>query len=215
MRCPGREPWRRTVPAMGEQYHLDPATYEAVITREVPAYDRLQAAVASAVGGLEVADALELGIGTGRTATAVRPVLPGARLVALDASVEMLSYARAAHPDVDLRVARIEDDLPAGPFDLVYSALAVHHLDGAGKADLFRRVAAVLRRGGRFVLGDVVVPEDPDDAVTPLDATEDRPSAITAQLTWLTDAGFTPHLFWRERDLAVLVGDVLVGDLLA
>jgi hypothetical protein len=35
------------------------------------------------------------------------------------------------------------------------------------KADLFARIAARLRPGGRFVLGDVVVPEDPADVVTP------------------------------------------------
>jgi len=33
----------------------------------------------------------------------------------------------------------------------------VHHLDAGEKADLFRRVAAALEPGGRFVLGDVVV----------------------------------------------------------
>jgi tRNA (cmo5U34)-methyltransferase len=192
---------------MGEQFHSDPATYESLIAREVPAYDRLQAAVASAARGLEATDALELGIGTGRTATAVRSVVPGARLVAIDASAEMLSHARSAHPDADLRVSRLEDDLPAGPFDLVYSALAVHHLDGPAKADLFRRVAEALRPTGRFVLGDVIVPADPDDAVTPLDPAEDRPSTVAAQLTWLAEAGFTSHLAWQEHDLVVLVGD--------
>lgn len=194
--------------AMGEQFHLDPVTYEAMMAREVPAYDRLQAAVASAAVGPEMASALELGIGTGRTATAMRRILPGARLVAIDANAQMLLHAGSSHPDAELRVARIEDELPMGPFDLVYSALAVHHLHDVAKADLFRRVAAVLRPGGRFVLGDVVVPDDPGDAVTPLDAVEDRPSTIAAQRTWLSDAGFTHHLAWRERDLAVLVGDL-------
>ena len=192
---------------MGQQFHFDPGTYETLIAREVPAYERLQAAVASA-SRLEVTDALELGIGTGRTATAVRSVIPGARLVAIDASAEMLSYGRLAHPDADLRVARLEDELPAGPFDLVYSALAVHHLEDWAKADLFRRVAAVLGPGGRFVLGDVIVPEDPRDAVTPLDGKDDRPSTIADQLTWLAEGGFTHHLAWQVRDLAVLVGDL-------
>jgi hypothetical protein len=40
----------------------------------------------------------------------------------------------------------------------MFSVLAAHHLGGPGKADLFRRVAAGLAPGGRFVLGDVVVP---------------------------------------------------------
>lgn len=193
---------------MGEQFHFDPATYEATIASEVPAYDRLQTAMASAAGGVQVADALELGIGTGRTATALTSVLAGARLVAIDASSEMLAYARAVHPDCDLRVARLEDELPPGPFDIVYSALAVHHLDDAGKADLFQRVAAALRPGGRFVLGDVIVPDNRRDAVTPLDEMEDRPSTVAAQLRWLEEAGLAPHLAWQERDLVVLVGDL-------
>lgn len=49
------------------------------------------------------------------------------------------------------------------------SVLAIHHLDGGGKADLFRRVVSVLAPNGRLVLGDVVVPEDPADAITPVD----------------------------------------------
>ncbi len=51
--------------------------------------------------------------------------------------------------------------------NLVVSVPAVHHLDGPGKADLFRRVAAVVGPPGRFVLSDVVVPEDAADTVTP------------------------------------------------
>jgi tRNA (cmo5U34)-methyltransferase len=88
----------------------------------------------------------------------------------------------------------------------VFSALAVHHLDGAEKADLFARASAVLAPGGRFVLGDLVVPDDPADVVTPIDGTFDQPSTIEEQLGWLADAGLTPTLAWRERDLAVLVG---------
>jgi SAM-dependent methyltransferase len=82
-------------------------------------------------------------------------------------------------------VGRLEDRLPDGSFDLVVSALAVHHLDAAAKADLFVRVADQLRPGGRFVLGDVVVPDDPADAVTPIDGWYDKPSTVADQLRWL------------------------------
>lgn len=122
----------------------------------------------------------------------------------------MLEHARRALPSADLRVARLEDPLPDGPFDLVISALAVHHLDGPGKADVFRRVAHVLRLGGRFVLGDVVVPEDPADAITPIDGEHDKPSSAVDQLRWMQDAGFVSHVAWASHDLAVLVGDVTV-----
>ena len=118
-------------------------------------------------------------------------------------------YATAGTHDVadpvrDLAV-RERDDVAAGPFDVVVSALAVHHLDRAGKADLFRRVAGVLAPGGRFVLGDVIEPVDPADVVTPIDGVFDQPSPIADQLRWLADAGFDAEAVWVERDLAVLV----------
>jgi tRNA (cmo5U34)-methyltransferase len=192
----------------GEQYHFHPDHYEAMVIEEVPAYHRLQAAVAEAASARPAASVLELGTGTGVTARHVLDALPGARLVGVDESPEMLAVARAALPSAaDLCVGRLQDPLPPGPFDLVVSALAVHHLDGPGKADLFRRVAAVLNPAGRFVLGDVIVPEDPADVVTPVDGMYDQPSSVPDLLAWLTDAGLAAETVWVERDLAVLVGD--------
>jgi tRNA (cmo5U34)-methyltransferase len=121
----------------------------------------------------------------------------------------MLAAARSAlgASAAIIVVAGPEDPLPAGPFDLVVSALAVHHLAGRAKADLFARVAGVLAPGGRFVLGDIVVPSDPADVVTPVDGVVDVPSPADDQLTWLEEAGLTASLAWFHRDLAVLVGD--------
>lgn len=118
----------------------------------------------------------------------------------------MLSAARSALPEhrVSLLVAALEDPLPPGPFDLVASALCVHHLDGAGKAELFARVRAVLQPGGRFALADVVVPVDPGDAVTSLTPGFDKPSPLADQLAWLAEAGFEPFVRWTYRDLAVV-----------
>jgi SAM-dependent methyltransferase len=191
-----------------EQYHFHPDTYEAMVTEEVPSYHRLQAAVAEAASARPAVSVLDLGMGTGVTARHVLDALPGARLVGVDESPEMLAVARAALPArVELHIGRLQDELPSGPFDVVVSALAVHHLDGPGKADLFRRVAAVLAPAGRFVLGDVIVPEDPADVVTPIDGTFDQPNSLPDVVAWLTDAGFTAEAVWVERDLAVVVGD--------
>ena len=133
---------------------------------------------------------------------------PAATLVGVDESETMLGAARGVLPArTELVVGRLEDPLPPGPFELVVSALAVHHLDGPGKAALFRRVHGVLRHGGRFVLGDVVVPDDPAEAVTPVEDGHDRPDTVADQLRWLTEAGFEAQAAWRGGDLAVLVGD--------
>lgn len=134
---------------------------------------------------------------------------PGASAVAIDESPEMLAAAKDALAGgaAELRLGRLEDALPAGPFDLVVSALAVHHLDGDGKADLFERVAAVLAPGGRLVLADVVVPEDAAEAAIPVDWDYDLPDTVAAQLGWLRDAGFRETgVAWAEGDLAVMRG---------
>ena len=187
------------------QFHFHPEGYLELMLSEMPGYHRLQEAVAEATG-VGASRILELGTGTGESARRVLARHPGASLVGIDASADMLAVADL--PGADLRVARLEDELPAGPFDLVFSVLAVHHLDGPAKADLFRRVAAVLQPGGRFVLGDVVVPEDPADATTPLNPGFDLPSRAEEQVTWLREAGLQARVAWTERDLAVLVGDL-------
>jgi tRNA (cmo5U34)-methyltransferase len=196
------------------QFHFDPASYLDLMREEVPAYERLQEAVAAATDGIEVTRILELGTGTGVTLAAVLACHPGAGAVGIDESAAMLEAAAATLGSegsrdgrVELRVADLADPLPSGPFELVVSALAVHHLDGAGKADLFRRVAAVVGPPGRFVLGDVVVPEDPADALTPISDDYDRPSSVADQLCWLDEAGFDAAVVWSERDLAVLRAD--------
>jgi tRNA (cmo5U34)-methyltransferase len=198
---------------MADQFHFHPGAYLELVRSEVPAYDRLQDEVAAATNGLRPRSVLDLGVGTGITSSRVLVLHPHVRLVGIDESAEMLDHARGVLPGADLRVARLEDPLPKGPFDVVVSALAVHHLDGPGKADLFSRVATVLAPGGRFVLGDVIVPDDPADAVTPIDREYDTPSSAAEQLRWLADAGFRVDLAWEELDLAVLVGDVATARL--
>jgi tRNA (cmo5U34)-methyltransferase len=196
---------------MGDgQYHFFPEAYLELIRSEVPAYDRLQDEVARATTWRPARTILDLGVGTGVTAQRVLAIHPDAHLVGIDESAEMLDAAREVLPGADLRVSRLEDTLPDGPFDLVVSALAVHHLDGPGKADLFRRIADALTPGGRVVMADVVVPDDPADAVTPIDGVYDTPSSVAEQLAWLDDAGLHTTIAWAEADLAVLVGDCQV-----
>ena len=192
--------------ALGDQFHFHPVTYEREVRSDVPAYDRLQRELVAASGS-GARRILELGTGTGVTASHLLDRHPDASLVGIDSSAEMLGAARQALPAerVDLRVARLEQELPAGEFDLVASALAVHHLDDADKADLFRRVRAALAPGGRFVLADVAVPLDPADALVPLTPGFDKPSPLAEQLQWLADAGFDATVVWEAADLAVVL----------
>jgi tRNA (cmo5U34)-methyltransferase len=181
------------------EFEWDPDTFLARMHEEIPGYEELQETVAVASRGRNV---LELGTGTGETAVRILARNSGARWTGIDASAAMLERARERLPDADLRLQRLEDQMPEGPFDLVVSVLAVHHLDGPKKRDLFRRVAEV---GDFFVLGDLVVAERAEDAVIEIDWVMDLPSTVPEQIGWLEEAGFEVEATHVRPDLALFV----------
>lgn len=89
--------WIRSLP-WGNQWHLDPSTYLAMVRAEIRDYDELQALVADATESVDVTRVLDLGSGIGVTARAVIDRHPHADLLGVDASDEMLSHARRLVP---------------------------------------------------------------------------------------------------------------------
>lgn len=194
-------------PMAEAQWHLDADTYLAMVRSEIPTYDVLQGRLAEATADVDARRILDLGCGTGETARHVLGVHPTARLVGLDSSEAMLRHARRTIPTGRFDTGRLEDPLPAGDFDLVVSAFAIHHLPGPGKADLYRRIARALRPGGRFVWCDVVVADATVLRPVPIEPGVDLPDPLPAQLRWLEDAGFEVAVVHAVDDLAIVAGD--------
>jgi len=184
-------------------------TYPGAIRAEIPRYDEVQERVVETTRGLDVRRILELGVGTGETTRHLLEAHPSASLVGVDGSDDMLAAARAALPAdrVELRLARLEEPLPDESFGLVVSVLAIHHLPGGQKAELFERIAGALVPGGRFVLGDVVVPDRAEDATIAVEEGFDHPERLDDQLAWLAAAGLRSQVAWRWKDLAVVRAD--------
>ena len=103
--------------------------------------------------------ALDYGAGTGLLALPLAARVR--RVLAVDASAGMLAVlaqkARAGGcANVETRHADFaQDALPAGPFDLVASAMTLHHV--ADVDLLFRKCFALLAPGGRIALADLDV----------------------------------------------------------
>jgi L-threonylcarbamoyladenylate synthase len=195
--------------ALEWQFHFDPTTYAEMIREDIPVFDRLQDELVLASGS-EARRILELGTGTGETARRLLARHPDAALVGVDVSEPMLAAARDALPAerVSLRAQRLQDELPQGPFDLVASALCIHHLDADEKADLFERVRRVMAAGGRFAIADLVVPADAEESQTAQTDGYDKPSPLADQLEWLARAGFDARVTWEHGDLAVIAAQV-------
>lgn len=168
----------------------NPDTYSAEIRAEVPRYEELQRHAIDAIP-LAPARVLELGIGTGETTRRLLERHPGASVVGLDSSPEMVFRAREM--GIEVRLARMEDPLPDGPWDLVISVLSVHHLDADRKRDLFRRVREQSRS---LVLGDIVAA---NVGVTPIEPGVDFPDRAADVAEWCGG-----EIAWAADDLAVI-----------
>ena len=192
------------------QFHFHPDSYLAMVRAEIPVYDDVQRVVGECAAAQAVQRFLDLGAGTGETAAAVLSRHPGARVWLVDESRDMLDAAATRLPTEQVERVSVADMRTVAldvVFDLVVSSLAVHHLEAAGKRALFDRVYTLLRPGCRFVLADVVVPDDPADAVTPLSPDLDLPDRLDDIVAWLSGSGFRAEVAWRWRDLAVVTAD--------
>lgn len=109
---------------------------------------------------------LELGVGTGRIAIPLASRVAPTEIVGLDASMEMLSTLKVK--DVGRLVSVVHgdmvDDLPDGPFGLVYAShnTLLNLPTLTQQRDCFRRVADRLLSGGRFVVDAFVPPSGPE-----------------------------------------------------
>jgi tRNA (cmo5U34)-methyltransferase len=159
--------------------------------------------------------ALDLGAGTGLFSSLLLERVPQARIDLFDGSAAMLDQAKArfsGRADFGYRIGDMADAELGGPYDLVISALAIHHLSDEDKQGLFARILAALRPGGLFVNAEQVLGPTPEaearygavwreqagaNGISPgeIEAAEirmrtDRCAPLEDQLVWLRQAGF-------------------------
>jgi tRNA (cmo5U34)-methyltransferase len=167
-----------------------PDGYLDLIREEIPRYEELQEQAIAAIP-FAPERVLELGMGTGETTRRLLEAYPDAWVIGLDSSPDMVFRAREVYDDVQL--ARIEDPLPDGPWDLVIGVLSIHHLRAEQKRELLRRVREQSRA---LVLGDVVKADVQITEVTP---DHDFPETATDLAEW--SGG---EVTWAADDLAVV-----------
>ncbi len=168
---------------------------------------------------------LDLGAGTGLFSSLVAQLYPYAEFTLYDLSDKMLEQAKKRFSDIRVNVEYvIKDysiDLIERKFDLIISALSIHHLTDAEKETLFSRVFSSLNSNGLFINADQVRGETPYEeeiykstwlkqiqekgiAQQTLDAAfermkEDKMSTLSDQLSWLKKAGFSEVNCWYRN----------------
>lgn len=172
------------------RFDWKPDTYSELIRSEVPRYDELQEQAIAAIP-FPPERVLELGMGTGETTRRLIEAYPESWVIGLDASADMVFRARENYDDVQL--ARMEDPLPEGPWDLVIGVLSIHHLRAEQKRNLFRQVREQARS---FVIGDIV---KADVEVAPIDPGYDFPETAADLAEWCGG-----EVAWEGDDLVVV-----------
>ncbi len=107
--------------------------------------------------------AVDIGCGSGWLGETVLREYPNSRLLALDGSEEMMGRAKERLAGfgerAEFRSFRLEDPAWVSGIEVgvrcFISSLVIHHLDGAGKREFFRRVFEKLEPGGALLYADV------------------------------------------------------------
>ena len=97
---------------------------------------------------------LDLGAGTGLLSYFWYQHYPTSEYVLVDIADEMLNVARKRFDgvnNVSYQIMDYSDKLPDEDFDVIASALSIHHLENEDKVKLFLRIYDKLPSGGLFV----------------------------------------------------------------
>ena len=159
---------------------------------------------------------LDIGAGTGLLSAFLLKKFPDAGITLMDFSENMLDVARqrfAGNKNIHYVVSDYSHSDLGGPYDIICSALSIHHLAPEEKQQLFKTIFTALIPGGMFVNADQADGEtlyfrdryleywNEFLQAGPLNDQEhaeilkrrnnlDKNDKLSLQLQWLRDAGF-------------------------
>ncbi|MFA7347741.1 MAG: methyltransferase domain-containing protein [Desulfurivibrionaceae bacterium] len=175
---------------------------------------------------------LDLGAGTGMLSFLVARKFAKARITLVDISPEMLGKARERFAGMEERLEFVAADYAeelSGQFEVVISALSIHHLSDADKIKLFKNIHDALPEGGIFINADQILGPTPeieqvyhetwlrqarDLGVSEIDLNAalermkaDKMAPLSSQLEWLRQAGFSSvHCWYQHHRFVVFSG---------
>ncbi len=175
---------------------------------------------------------LDLGAGTGLVTALIFNVFSEAIISLIDVSGEMLEKAKErfeGKDNVQFYVMDYDTSNLKGKYNLVVSAMSIHHLEDSGKKRLFRKIYDALTPGGIFIHAELArgATEDIEEIYqeqwrkhleqTDLNEEElnviyermsyDIPAPLDMQLSWMRSAGFfNVDCFYKYYNFVVYAG---------
>lgn len=179
---------------------------------------------------------LDIGAGTGLLSAFLMERYPEASFTLVDISEKMLDMAKDRfrnNSNIKYITANYSEFDFAEKYDMVVSALSIHHLEDEEKKEIYKKSYSVLKENGIFINADQVHGETPfienlnkttwrhhvensglpvEEILAGYERTRlDRDSKLDQQLDWLKEAGFCDvSCIYKYYQFAVMFGRKLV-----
>ena len=175
---------------------------------------------------------LDLGSGTGLLTASIISVFPHATATCMDLSEKMLEKAQerfSLNKRVNFLIWDYSQSTLPEEYNLIVSAMSIHHLSGDEKKSLYQRVSNALKCEGIFINADLVKGEtdtteqryhdmwmnwiqeaglSKNELSKIIDRMQyDKPSSLIIQLQWLKETGFSDvDCYYKYYNFAVYSG---------
>lgn len=210
--------------------------YDAQRRKLIPCFeDFYKTLVAIANVATNTPSILDIGAGTGLCSYFILKKYPQAKLSLIDLSDKMLAVAKkrfANRASVQFFVQDYTRYEYTEQYDIIISALSIHHLPGEEKARLYTKIYQLLKPGGVFVNADQVLGQtkflqqlyttdwqakietsglSSEELTAAYERTKlDKMSTLADQLAWLQRAGFADvDCVYKNYNFVVLYGHKL------
>ncbi len=207
--------------------------YDQQRRKLIPCFDDFyQVSVSLADAPATSPEILDLGAGTGLLSSLLLLKYPDAKITLIDISEKMLEIAKTRlkeFANVSYVLADYTHFLSPGKYDLILSALSIHHLEDAQKFGLYKNTYSNLKKNGLFINADQVLGGTPfidslykNDWKKKVEASGlskaeiesayertklDKMSGLDMQIDWLRQIGFSDaDCVYKYFNFVVLYG---------
>jgi len=199
----------------------------------IPCFDDFYSSIVKCLSyGSKHNNILDIGAGTGLLASFVQREFPESHFTLIDISEEMINQSKKrfeGYSNVDYIIEDYANYRFNKKFDVVVSALSIHHLEHADKRKLYKTIFGILENGGVFINGDQFISSSPmleekihsewkniiensnltkDQIQGAFDRMKmDKPATTENNIQWLEEAGFiNVDLLYKYYSFGVIYG---------
>jgi tRNA (cmo5U34)-methyltransferase len=210
--------------------------YDIHVRKVIPRYEEMLDVLISCFNPQDSMKirAIDLGCGTGAVSKRLLDAFPQTELTCLDMTEEMMNLAKlrlSTYKRVRYVLSDLYDFEFDGPYNVVISSLALHHIvSDHDKKMIYRRIFDTLEPGGSFYNADLVLGSDDhvqylymkqwkeymyqsfpreevDNVQIPRYEQEDSPAKLIDHLQWLKEVGFAgADVVWKYYNFAIYGG---------